>query len=91
MRYEKKSESNSSELSALTEDLIKDCCKKTIQEHITHNKMMVCDSCKMLIKCYKDKKQFDNYLKFCNSRNRKTDTGFFADHHTVVFNPYSIR
>ena len=72
-----------------TSDQIKPCCKETIEEHITHNKMMVCGQCKMLIKCYENKGPFENYLKFCNSRKRTTYTGFYANHHTVVFNPYS--
>jgi len=68
---------------------IKECCRLTIEEHVIHNKMMVCDSCKMLIKCYEEKGSYENYLKFCKSRKRKTLTGFYAGHHTIVFNPYS--
>ncbi len=80
---------DSSELDGQKKCLVKQCCKITIEEHVTHNKMMVCDTCKMLIKCYQEKRRFDNYLKFCESRNRTTFTGFFAGHYTIVFNPYS--
>ena len=68
---------------------IPDCCQETISLHVTHNPMMVCPSCKLLIKCYKDKKQFENYIKFCNSRRREVLTGMIGDYYTVVFNAYA--
>ena len=47
------------------------CCKDTIRKHVDFNPMMACPECRSLIKAFKDKKSFENYIKFCHSRKRE--------------------
>jgi hypothetical protein len=64
------------------------CCRRTVQSHVSHNPMMVCPECKLMIKCFNDEKSFNNYVTFCKSRSRRIkteiDQGFFF----VMYNSY---
>ncbi len=53
------------------------CCQQTIETHAAYNPMIVCQTCKSLLKCFKDGPAFNNYIRFCQSRGRPfkvTDT-----------------
>lgn len=64
------------------------CCVGTIREHVQFNPMMVCIDCKHIIKCFKDRRSFQNYLTFCKSRRRPVVTGFIEGQYTVAFKSY---
>ncbi len=50
------------------------CCIETMRLHGTHNMMMMCPTCKTVIKCFLDERAFRAYYKFCLSRHRKIRT-----------------
>lgn len=64
------------------------CCCDTIKKHVLYNPMMVCSSCKQIIKCFADHKAFKNYITFCNTRRRKVSMGKVDEYYTVVFQSY---
>jgi hypothetical protein len=64
------------------------CCIATIHEHVSCNPMMVCPECKNIIKCFKDERAYDNYLKFCRSRRRPIVTAQVGEYWTVAFRSY---
>ena len=64
------------------------CCKQTIDMHAAKNPMMVCSTCKQIIKCFDKEKAFINYQRFCASRHRRILATTYAGRHTVVFRSY---
>lgn len=64
--------------------LISECCVDTIKQHASNNPMMVCLNCKKIIKCFTEENEFDNYVKFCKSRQRKIFKGRFKKYFIVI-------
>jgi hypothetical protein len=64
------------------------CCRKTIQSHVSHNPMMVCPDCKLMIKCFNDEKSFNNYVIFCKSRSRRIKTEVENGFYFVMYNSF---
>jgi hypothetical protein len=71
-----------------SEDKIRPCCEATIHLHAKNNAMMVCGTCKHIIKCFLEPVAYKNYVKFCTSRHRKVLTGVIDAYHIVVFRAY---
>ncbi len=69
-------------------DSISACCLSTIDDHAAFNPMIVCQSCMHLIKCFKEKDAFDNYITFCQSRGRSIVTGYHKPYHVVILRRY---
>ena len=67
------------------------CCCETIKVHVLYNPMMVCTTCKQIIKCFADHRAFKNYITFCNTRRRKVSIGKVDEYYTVVFQSYDQR
>ncbi|MCX6109397.1 MAG: hypothetical protein NTZ90_07320 [Proteobacteria bacterium] len=67
---------------------IPSCCIATIFEHVRFNPMMVCSSCKNIIKCFTEERAFQNYLTFCRSRRRTVLTGQVQHYWTIAFRSY---
>jgi len=91
VHQEKSSESSKSLVDFSAEEHYDDapsCCFKTIEFHALNNKMMVCDQCKQIIKCFTDEKSFRNYVRFCRSRNRKILICKHANYLIVIFRSY---
>lgn len=61
------------------------CCEETIKLHGANNPMMVCASCKQIIKCFDDEKAYRNYVRFCESRHRKILAMPYQKSHVVIF------
>ena len=61
------------------------CCEDTIAQHGANNPMMVCGSCKKIIKSFSDEKAYRNYVRFCESRHRKILAMPYKDTHIVIF------
>ena len=61
------------------------CCEETIGLHGANNPMMVCASCKQIIKCFDDEKAYRNYVRFCESRHRKILAMPYGSSHVVIF------
>ena len=61
------------------------CCEETITLHGANNPMMVCGSCKMIIKCFDDERAYRNYVRFCESRHRKILAMPHGSSHVVIF------
>lgn len=78
--------SNSIDQPARTE--LRRCCRETIDLHVSHNPMMLCQVCKYLIKCFTDEPAFRNYSTFCQSRSRGFQVGFYEGYHVIVFRSY---
>lgn len=70
-------------------EVIGSCCLKTIDIHSNNNRMMVCPECKQIIKCFREEKDFRNYLIFCHSRRRNVKTTIYDNQYVVVFNSYN--
>jgi hypothetical protein len=64
---------------------LRPCCEATISLHAKNNAMMVCGTCKHIIKCFSEERAYKNYLKFCDSRHRKIVTGRVDGYHIVIF------
>lgn len=64
------------------------CCQETIDQHAAHNAMMVCSSCKQIIKCFADERSYQNYRRFCASRHRRILATSYSGINVVVFNSY---
>jgi hypothetical protein len=64
------------------------CCAATIRKHVQFNPMMVCSACKQIIKCFKQEREFQNFLTFCRGRKRAVLIGMVEDHHTIVFKSF---
>ena len=47
-----------------------------------------CPDCRALIKVFKDKKAFENYLRFCHSRKREVLQDVIDGHFLVSFKNY---
>ena len=73
---------------AESDDRIRTCCEATIHLHAKNNAMMVCGTCKHIIKCFSEMSAYKNYVKFCTSRHRKVLTGTVESYHVVVFRAY---
>ena len=67
---------------------LRDCCKDTIDTHALYNPMILCQSCKRLIKCFKEEREFRNYVVFCQSRGRRFDVGDHGEYKAVIFENY---
>ena len=67
---------------------ISPCCRDTVKQHVTFNLMMVCPSCKSLIKCFDDQKAFKNYITFCQSRRREVLVDEYQKYFVVSFKSY---
>ena len=65
------------------------CCIDTFNKHSAINPMMVCQTCKNLIKCFDDDKAYNNYITFCKSRKRKLILGKTSDIYLVAFSGFS--
>lgn len=61
------------------------CCIATIRQHVRFNPMMVCGSCKHIIKCFTEERAFQNFLTFCRSRRRPVLMGIVDEQYTVTF------
>lgn len=70
------------------EGKLRPCCEGTISLHAANNSMMVCGTCKQIIKCFTDERAYRNYVKFCNSRHRKFITLPHKGYNVVVFKAY---
>jgi hypothetical protein len=66
------------------------CCRQTVRSHVTHNPMMVCADCKIMIKCFDDEKSFNNYVTFCRSRGRRIKTAADLGFYFVMYNTYPM-
>ena len=67
------------------------CCMTTIRQHALYNPMMVCNTCKQIVKCFNDERSFNNYVTFCHSRRRPVSTGTVDTYSAVTFQPYEVR
>jgi hypothetical protein len=72
----------------VSDDVIPACCIATIRQHVAYNPMMVCSTCKNIIKCFVDERGYDNYLKFCRSRRRPVVIGQVGQYLTIAFRSY---
>ena len=72
----------------IDQDRLMECCAETIEMHGENNPMMVCSSCKQIIKCFSEEKAFRNYQRFCDSRHRRILATNFASWWVVVFKSY---
>jgi hypothetical protein len=64
------------------------CCRQTVRSHVAHNPMMVCPTCKLMIKCFADEKSYNNYVTFCKSRGRRIKTEIDRGFYFVMYNSY---
>ncbi len=64
---------------------IKPCCRETMKLHADFNAMMVCPTCKKMIKCFSDDKAFHNYLKFCKTRHKEITTHQSGNNCVIIF------
>lgn len=67
---------------------VEQCCRETVEELAKNNPIMVCQSCKRLIKCFQDLNAFRNYLIFCRSRSREVHASQHAGYYVAVFRAY---
>jgi hypothetical protein len=66
------------------------CCRQTVRSHVTHNPMMACPDCKIMIKCFSDEKSFNNYVTFCRSRGRRVKTASDSGFYFAMYNTYPM-
>ncbi len=64
---------------------LRNCCKETVISHAINNPMMMCQTCKYIIKCFKEDKAFRNYVRFCCSSSRKITISEVAGYKVIVF------
>ena len=64
---------------------VPECCYDTLTQHSTHNMMMVCSSCKKMIKCFDSESKFKNFVSFCHSRRRDILIGKFEERDLVIY------
>ena len=69
---------------------LRPCCRETVRSHVTHNPMMVCPDCKIMIKCFSDEKSFNNYLTFCRTRGRRVKTVVESGFYFAMYNTYPM-
>lgn len=67
---------------------IKPCCLETIKQHAEFNPMMVCPTCKQIIKRFESEASFRNYARFCESRKRPVDKFCINDTYIIIFRSY---
>ena len=79
---------NGAHLNCVPSDDLQPCCRETIEAHALYNPMILCQTCKRLIKCFKDSSEYRNYTKFCNSRGRSFETAKYDMYDVVLFNNY---
>ena len=65
------------------------CCIETVSKHSAVNPMMLCQNCRNLIKCFEDKNAYLNYVKFCESRNRRLILGQTKKFFIVAFSGFN--
>ena len=68
-----------------TQTLIQSCCVETIKKHAANNPMMVCGTCKQIIKCFTEEPAYRNYIRFCQSRHRHLLATESSGYLVVVF------
>lgn len=66
------------------------CCRQTIRRHVTHNPMMVCPDCKIMIKCFSNEKAYNNYVTFCRTRGRRIKSAQDVGFYFVMYNTYPM-
>lgn len=73
----------------VTEDLgakeLRSCCEQTVKLYAAHNPMILCQECNHLIKCFTELEHFNNYIAFCESRNREVLISELGEYKVVVF------
>ncbi len=67
---------------------ISSCCFKTVDQHVEHNSMMVCQICNFIIKCFTNESEYRRYVLFCKSRQRKIQFTRRNNYYIVVFRSY---
>ena len=66
------------------EDL-KSCCIDTVDSHAEINPIMVCGTCRHIIKCFHDERSYKNFLHFCHSRGRSVKASKQGAYFVVVY------
>lgn len=61
------------------------CCSKTIDTHAHINPIMVCGTCKHIIKCFSEERAFKNFLMFCHSRGRKVRATEYGAYFVAIY------
>jgi hypothetical protein len=69
---------------------IPSCCRQTIRRHVSHNPMMVCPECKIMIKCFSNEKAYNNYVTFCRGRGRRIKSAIDVGFYFVMYNTYPM-
>ena len=69
---------------------LRPCCVDTVARFSNLNPMIMCPSCKHMIKSFKDIASFQMYLKFCDSQNRFVDAGRYGDLFVVLYQPFRV-
>lgn len=67
------------------EDHLPKCCISTIEEHIAHNDMMACSTCKRIIKVFDSELSFQKFVLFCKAKKRDMCTGRFKSYYIVSY------
>jgi hypothetical protein len=73
------------------EESLPGCCQETMRLHGTHNMMLMCPTCKTVIKCFLDEKSFRAYLTFCQSRHRRVKPYRSNEMLMITFSSYDTR
>jgi hypothetical protein len=66
-------------------DVSSQCCIDTIDSHAQINPIMVCGTCRHIIKCFSDERSYKNFLAFCHSRGRNVKAVAYDDYYVVIF------
>jgi hypothetical protein len=69
-------------------DEVNKCCEQTLESHAANNPMMVCGTCKQILKCFSTEKSYRNFMTFCKSRHRKTQDFFYDPYYVVIYRAY---
>lgn len=73
----------------LTDTIIKDCCRETMDLLSKNNPMMVCQKCKQMIKVFRSEAPFINFVRFCQSRNRTITANRYGDLWVVTYQAFN--
>lgn len=66
-------------------DPMRSCCEHTVDTHAHINHIMVCGTCKHIIKVFAEEKPFRNFLVFCHSKGRKVMACKDSTHYIAIY------